>query len=67
MVELWTGKRRKKENLMEIKSNEKYLRESDKDQCQAMKTQIQVRGSMKNETQTRKQDTKKFIFKKSLE
>lgn len=29
MVELWTGKRRKKENLMEIKSNEKYLRESD--------------------------------------
>ena len=29
MVELWTGKRRKKENLIEIKSNEKYLRESD--------------------------------------
>lgn len=52
MVELWTGKEKKKRNLMEIKSNEKYLRESDKDQCQAMKTQIQVRGSMKQETQT---------------
>ena len=38
MVELWTGKRRKKENLMEVKSNEKYLRENYKYQCQAMKT-----------------------------